>query len=168
MLTDREFFGGSASDLTEARAVTKLPVLRKDFTVAPHDVCDARLMGADGVLLIAAALSAGELRDFHALAAEVGLDALVEVHDEAELERRPRRSAPRSSASTSATSSRSRSTTSGPLRMAAAIPDGVVKVAESGVRGGADARRCTTPATTPSWWARPSSPPPTRSAPSTS
>ena len=56
VLTDREFFGGSPADLKAANAVTRLPVLRKDFTVAPHDVCDARLMGADCVLLIAAAL----------------------------------------------------------------------------------------------------------------
>ncbi len=87
VLTDREFFGGSPGDLKAANAVTRLPVLRKDFTVAPHDVCDARLMGADCVLLIAAALSDADLRRFHDLAGEVGLDALVEVHDEPELER---------------------------------------------------------------------------------
>jgi indole-3-glycerol phosphate synthase len=62
-------------------------VLRKDFTVAAADVCDARIMGADAVLLIVAALDDAELRDFHALAGELGVDALVEVHDEAELDR---------------------------------------------------------------------------------
>jgi indole-3-glycerol phosphate synthase len=87
VLTDREFFGGSPGDLRAARAATALPVLRKDFTVAAADVCDARLMGADAVLLIVAALDDPELRDFHALAGELGLDALVEVHDEAELDR---------------------------------------------------------------------------------
>jgi indole-3-glycerol phosphate synthase len=87
VLTDREFFGGSRDDLRAARGVTALPVLRKDFTVAATDVCDARLMGADAVLLIVAALDDSELRDFHALAGELGVDALVEVHDEAELER---------------------------------------------------------------------------------
>ncbi|HSJ98282.1 MAG TPA: indole-3-glycerol phosphate synthase TrpC, partial [Myxococcota bacterium] len=63
-----------------------LPVLRKDFTVGPRDVCDARLMGADCVLLIAAALDPAELVDLHALAVSIGLDVLVEVHDEAEVE----------------------------------------------------------------------------------
>src|SRR3954469_2375443 len=87
VLTDAEFFGGSPGDLAEARASVDLPVLRKDFTVSEADVCDARIMGADAVLLIAAALSDEELARFSALAAELGLDALVEIHDEAELER---------------------------------------------------------------------------------
>jgi indole-3-glycerol phosphate synthase len=87
VLTDREFFGGSPADLQAARTATGLPVLRKDFTVGPADVCDARIMGADAVLLIAAALDDAELADLHGLAGELGLDALVEVHDEAELER---------------------------------------------------------------------------------
>jgi indole-3-glycerol phosphate synthase len=87
VLTDREFFGGSPDDLRTARGATALPVLRKDFTVAASDVCDARLMGADAVLLIVAALGDAELLDFHTLAGELGLDALVEVHDEAELDR---------------------------------------------------------------------------------
>ena len=87
MLTDAKSFGGSPDDLARARAATDLPVLRKDFTVDARDVCDARSMGADAVLLIAAALSDDELARFHALAHEVGLDALVEVHDEPELER---------------------------------------------------------------------------------
>src|SRR5690606_28224530 len=87
VLTDERFFGGSAADLQAARAATGLPVLRKDFTVAPADVCDARVMGADAALLIVAALDDAELTDLHALAGEVGLDALVEVHDEAELDR---------------------------------------------------------------------------------
>ena len=87
MLTDVEFFGGSAADLAAARAASGRPVLRKDFTVDARDVCDARIMGADCVLLIAAALDDAELADFHQLAREIGLDVLVEIHDEAELER---------------------------------------------------------------------------------
>jgi indole-3-glycerol phosphate synthase len=87
VLTDREFFGGSPDDLRAARGATALAVLRKDFTVGTADVCDARIMGADAVLLIAAALDDVELHDLHALASELGLDALVEVHDEAEAER---------------------------------------------------------------------------------
>ena len=80
-------FGGSPADLAAARPAVAVPVLRKDFTVDEVDVCDARLMGADAVLLIVAALDDAELRAFAQLAAELGLAALVEVHDEAELER---------------------------------------------------------------------------------
>jgi indole-3-glycerol phosphate synthase len=140
VLTDREFFGGSPGDLKAAAAVTRLPVLRKDFTVAPHDVCDARLMGADCVLLIAAALTGDELQRFHDLATQVGLDALVEVHDEPELERALALGATligvnqRDLVTFEVDHARAE-------RMAAAIPAGVVKVAESGVRDGDDARR---------------------------
>jgi indole-3-glycerol phosphate synthase len=140
VLTDREFFGGSPGDLKEARAVSGLPVLRKDFTVAGHDVCDARLMGADAVLLIAAALSAKELGSFHELALGVGLDALVEVHDETELE-----VALGAGATLVGVNQRDLVTFevdhARAGRMAAAIPAGVVKVAESGVRDADDARR---------------------------
>ena len=87
VLTDAEFFAGSPQDLGAARAACTLPVLRKDFTVSAADVCDARLMGADAVLLIVAALSDEELITFLSLAQELLLDALVEVHDEAEMER---------------------------------------------------------------------------------
>src|SRR4051794_7373383 len=84
VLTDVDYFGGSSADLTAAHDAVAAPVLRKDFTVDARDVLDARLMGADCVLLIVAALDDAELRAYHALARDVGLDALVEVHDEAE------------------------------------------------------------------------------------
>jgi indole-3-glycerol phosphate synthase len=139
VLTDREFFGGSATDLAEARAVTRIPVLRKDFTVALHDVCDARLMGADCVLLIAAALRPQELSSFSTMAAEIGIDALVEIHDEGELDQ-----ALEAGASLIGVNQRDLVTFEvdheRALRMAATIPEGVVKVAESGVRDGADAK----------------------------
>ena len=86
VLTDAEFFGGSIDDLNVARAETSLPVLRKDFTVSANDVADARLMAADAVLLIAAALGRDELIELHAMATGLGLDVLVEIHDEAELD----------------------------------------------------------------------------------
>jgi indole-3-glycerol phosphate synthase len=140
VLTDVEFFGGSVEDLRAARSATALPVLRKDFTVAPADVCDARIMGADCVLLIAAALDDAELADLHALATEVGLDALVEVHDEPELDR-----ALAVGASLVGVNQRDLVTfqvdTARAVRMAGVMPDGVVAVAESGIRGGDDARR---------------------------
>ena len=87
VLTDVEFFGGSTVDLVAARQASGLPVLRKDFTVQEADVADARLMAADAVLLIVAALSDTELADCAALARELGLAALVEVHDAEELAR---------------------------------------------------------------------------------
>src|SRR5580692_7636021 len=87
VLTDEQYFGGSVADLQAAHDASGLPVLRKDFTVQDLDVIDARLMGADAVLLIAAALSDAELADFSRRAHELGLAALVEVHDEDELER---------------------------------------------------------------------------------
>jgi indole-3-glycerol phosphate synthase len=140
VLTDVEFFGGSVDDLQAARSATALPVLRKDFTVAPADVCDARIMGADAVLLIAAALDDAELADLHALAVDVGLDALVEVHDEPELDR-----ALAVGATLVGVNQRDLLTfqvdTARAARMAAAMPAGVLAVAESGIRGGEDARR---------------------------
>lgn len=140
VLTDSEFFGGSAADLQEARAAVDLPVLRKDFTVCEADVADARLMGADMVLLIVAALDDAELRAFSSLARELGLTALVEVHDEAEVER-----ALAAGAGIVGVNQRDLATfdvdTDRAVRVAASIPDGVVRVAESGIRGGDDARR---------------------------
>lgn len=87
VLTDAEFFAGTPADLIAARQGCALPVLRKDFTVDRRDVLDAKLMGADAVLLIVAALDEDELVSLVSLAHEIGLDALVEVHDEAEVDR---------------------------------------------------------------------------------
>lgn len=140
VLTDQSFFGGSAADLAEARAAVAVPVLRKDFTVSARDVCDARLMGADAVLLIVAALDDAELADLAALAAEVGLDALVEVHDEAEAGR-----ALAAGARLVGVNQRDLTTfqvdTARAARVAGSLPAGVVRVAESGVAGPADAAR---------------------------
>ncbi len=139
VLTDREFFGGSPDDLARARSACALPVLRKDFTVCEHDVCDARLMGADCVLLIAAALTAPELARFQRLALEIGLDVLVEIHDDRDLE-----AALAAGATLIGVNQRDLVTFAvdhdRAVRMAAVIPDSVVKVAESGVRGPDDAR----------------------------
>ena len=87
VLTDREFFRGELADLRAARAACALPVLRKDFTIDPLQLFEARAEGADAELLIVAALADAQLRELLACARELGLDALVEVHDEPELER---------------------------------------------------------------------------------
>ena len=87
VLTDNNFFHGSLSDLRVARSFTELPVLRKDFTVDVRDVCDARIAGADAVLLIVVALDDHELLDFYSLATELSMAVLVEVHNEKDVER---------------------------------------------------------------------------------
>jgi indole-3-glycerol phosphate synthase len=139
VLTDDEFFGGSPNDLNAARRACSLPVLRKDFTVSPLDVVDARSMGADCVLLIAAVLAAPELADLHRLAREIGLDVLVEIHDEPELD-----VALSAGATLIGVNQRDLTTFEvdheRAVRMAGVIPNDVVKVAESGVRDGDDAR----------------------------
>jgi indole-3-glycerol phosphate synthase len=138
VLTDEDFFGGSVADLQAARAAVSLPVLRKDFTVDPRDVADARAMGADAVLLIVAALDDAELADLHALAGELDLDVLVEVHDEPELER-----ALAVGAEVVGVNQRDLVTFEvdhdRAVRVGRAMPEGVVRVAESGIRGPEDA-----------------------------
>ena len=140
VLTDEHFFGGSVEDLQRARASTSLPVIRKDFTVTEFDVVDARLMGADCVLLIAAVLTNDELSRFFDLAMHIGLDVLVETHDESELDR-----ALNVGANIVGVNQRDLITFevdhARAERMASLIPPTVVRVAESGVRDAHDARR---------------------------
>jgi indole-3-glycerol phosphate synthase len=140
VLTDHGFFRGSTDDLQAARAATTLPVLRKDFTVCSADVLDARCMGADAVLLIAAALSPDELVELMALADSVGLDALVEVHDD-------REAAWALAAGATLVGVNQRDLysfevdTDRAVGVARMLPEGVVRVAESGIRDGDDVHR---------------------------
>ena len=87
VLTDVDFFQGNDAYLQEARVACGLPVLRKDFTMDAYQVYEARVIGADAILLIVAALSDAQMDELAALAAELGMDVLVEVHDGRELER---------------------------------------------------------------------------------
>lgn len=86
VLTDVKFFQGSYDYLRQARAACTLPVLRKDFMIDPYQIVHARAIGADCILLIVAALSPQQLREFEGIATELGMDVLVEVHDRAELD----------------------------------------------------------------------------------
>lgn len=132
VLTDQEFFQGSLQDLETARAAVSVPVLRKDFTLDPIHVLEAAAHGADAILLIAALLEESELRALRELAARYRMAALVEVHDDAELD-----AAIGSGAEIIGVNNRNLHTfdvtleTS--LRLAQKIPAGVVKVSESGI-----------------------------------
>jgi len=140
VLTDGPYFGGSSADLVAARAATSVPVLRKDFTVDPLQIDEARAMGADAVLLIVAALDDARLRDLHAYARERGLAVLVEVHDAAELER-----ALAIAPQIIGVNARDLSTFAEDLstgeQMIAAIPADTLAVAESAIRSVDDVRR---------------------------
>lgn len=86
VLTDEHYFQGSVQDLKDARAATRLPVLRKDFLISAYQIYEASAMGADAVLLIVRILSKDQLKGYLSLAAELSMDALVEVHSEEDLE----------------------------------------------------------------------------------
>jgi indole-3-glycerol phosphate synthase len=141
VLTDRAYFGGSADDLQAARDAVTIPVLRKDFVIDESQVYESRAIGADALLLIVAALpDDAQLRGLSELAAEVGLAALVEVHDERELDR-----ALAAGAGIVGVNARDLTTFGEDLgvsvRLASRIPPPVIAVAESAVRSGGSARR---------------------------
>ena len=137
ILTEEHSFGGTLADLGAAREVSPLPLLRKDFIVDPYQVPEALAAGADAILLIVAALDVAQLELLYDRAAELGLGALVEVHDEAELEL-----AVGIGASVIGINNRDLTTlevdTGRCLALAPRVPDGTLVVAESGFRTRAD------------------------------
>ena len=139
VLTDTEHFSGSEADLRLVRKAVNLPILRKDFTVDPRDICDAKIMGADCVLLIVSALERSELIELHELAINLGIDALVETHDEREIE-----IALGIGAKLIGVNQRDLKTfqvdQTRAIRVAEEIPQGIVKVAESGIKNPKDAK----------------------------
>lgn len=140
VLTEPEFFGGSGEDLACARSAVALPVLRKDFVLDRTMILESVALGADAVLLIAAVLAPAKLRDLVSAAHDAGLSAVVEVHHEAELE-----PALASGARIVGVNSRDLRDFTVDLaraeRLAARLPDDIVKVAESGIRTPGDVAR---------------------------
>lgn len=132
ILTDTPFFGGSLTDLAVARATTQLPLLRKEFIIDAYQIYEAKAFGADAILLIAACLTDSQLRDFSQLAHGLGLEVLLEVHDATELRR-----SLLPNISMLGVNNRSLKTFETSLEtsrlLATAIPDGYVKVSESGI-----------------------------------
>ncbi|HEX3244384.1 MAG TPA: indole-3-glycerol phosphate synthase TrpC [Chloroflexota bacterium] len=140
VLTDAKFFDGSDADLQQARAACSLPVLRKDFVIDPYQIWEARALGADAVLLIVRALEDGLFRELHSLALSLNLAALVEVHDEPELER-----ATAAGVSLIGVNNRDLDTLTTDIttaeRLAPLVPSNATFVAESGVSHRAAAER---------------------------
>jgi indole-3-glycerol phosphate synthase len=143
VLTDRSFFQGSLTDLECARAAVKLPVLRKDFTLDEYHVLEAAASGADAILLIAAILDERQIRDLRESAAQWGIAALVEVHDERELDR-----AICAGAGIIGVNNRNlvnfEVSLETSLRLADRIPAGIVRVSESGIHSADDVARLRT------------------------
>jgi indole-3-glycerol phosphate synthase len=137
VLTDQPFFHGSLADLEAARATISLPVLRKDFTIDAVHVVEAAAHGADAVLLIAAILDEKQIREFRELAAGFGMAALVEIHDEYDMDR-----AIAGGADLIGVNNRDlmtfEVTLETSLRLAERLPSGVLKVSESGIDSAAD------------------------------
>jgi indole-3-glycerol phosphate synthase len=140
VLTDEQYFQGADRYLQQARQACSLPVLRKDFVVDPWQVYESRLLGADCILLIAAALDDAQLRDLLALAESLGLDALIEVHDEAELERALATTGPLIGINNRDLRSFTVSIDT-TLRLRELVPEGRLLVTESGIRTPDDVAR---------------------------
>lgn len=140
VLTDVQFFQGSARSLQQARQACELPVLRKDFIIDPYQVLEARAMGADCILLIAAALDPGQMRDLESYAQSLGLAVLVEVHNADELDTALTLSTPLIGVNNRnlRTFDVTLDTT---LRLLACIPDERIVVTESGILSRADVER---------------------------
>ena len=140
VLTEERRFGGSLADLRAVRAAVDVPLLRKDFVVAPYQVFEARAAGADLVLLIVAALADPDLLALHRLAHDLGMTVLVEVHDETEAERAAALGTPL--IGVNARDLRTLEVDPAAFaRVAAVLPDDAVKVAESGIGGPDDVAR---------------------------
>jgi indole-3-glycerol phosphate synthase len=140
VLTDERFFRGSLQDLRAVRQAVGLPLLRKEFVLDPYQVYEARAAGADALLLIVAALDDAQLQALYTLICDLGMVALVEVHNAGELER-ALALAPRIIGNNNRDLHTFEVRLETTERLRPAIPDDVVVVAESGIRGAADVAR---------------------------
>jgi indole-3-glycerol phosphate synthase len=142
VLTDSKFFEGHDQHLRDARAAAPLPALRKDFVVDRYQIAEARVLGADCILLIVAALKPDELRDFYNAARDLSLDVLIEVHDRAELER-GLKLAPSMIGINNRNLKTFATTLATTYKLLPQIPDDVIVVTESGIheRAQVDAMR---------------------------
>lgn len=140
VLTDAPYFQGHEDYLVEARAACELPVIRKDFMVDPWQCAEARAIGADAILIIVAALSDQQMAEIEAAALELGMDALVEVHDEAEMERASRLRS-RLIGVNNRDLKRFVTDLGNTERLAPLAPEGTLLVAESGINTHADLLR---------------------------
>lgn len=140
VLTDQKFFQGSEADLGAARSACDIPVLRKDFMVDPYQIVEARALGADCILLIVGALTDAELSQMEDIALGYGMDVLIEVHDEAELERALKMKSPLIGINNRDLKimKTDLATTE---RLVPLIPEGKVVVSESGLDGPGDLKR---------------------------
>jgi indole-3-glycerol phosphate synthase len=131
VLTDRDFFGGSLDDLRSARKVSAVPLLRKDFIIDPYQICEARIAGADVVLLIAAAMSPDRCAELAGFARSLDLEVLLEIHNEHELAH--------INSFVNATGVNNRDLTtfvtdvSVSYRLAPMLPESILKISESGI-----------------------------------
>jgi indole-3-glycerol phosphate synthase len=132
VLTDEHFFQGGLDDLQAARSAVQLPALRKDFTISEYHVIEAAAYGADAILLIAAILTTAQMRSFRELAAQFGMAALVEVHDHTELNM-ALDSGPAIIGVNNRNLHTFQVTLETSLRLAERIPDGLIRVSESGI-----------------------------------
>ncbi len=132
ILTDKQFFGGSNEDLTTARKFNFCPILRKDFIIDEYQIIEAKSIGADAILLIAAALEARELKELCTFAHSLGLEVLMEVHDDMELKNNME-----AGADLIGVNNRNLKTfelsVEASKRLSKMIPDSIVKVSESGI-----------------------------------
>lgn len=137
VLTDGKYFGGSIDDLIQARAAVSIPILRKEFIIDPYQIVEAKAYGADAILLIAAVLDANTIDLLSRTAKSLGLEVLMEIHDEKELER-----ATHKNVDLIGVNNRNLKTfevnIENSMQLANLIPDSFVKVSESGI-GHADA-----------------------------
>ena len=137
VLTDKKFFGGSISHINEVRRAVNLPVLRKDFIIDEYQVYESRYSGADAILLIARILTKDQIKSFMYLANRIGMDCVVEIHDEKDLEK-----ALLANAKIIGINNRNLDTftvsLNNTLRLASRMPKQIIKISESGIKRAED------------------------------